>query len=96
MRLPLLAVLAPACLLAGCVDYLNNRDTVTFGAGNAAAANRAIMTARPYNPESKDVSIATGADQALAARRLLILPPGTVAPPTSSTTFGAGPIAPAE
>lgn len=47
-----------ACLLlSGCADYLNHRDTITFGAGNAMEANKAIHIINPLNPQSYNTRI---------------------------------------
>ncbi len=43
-----LLVLAVASLVSGCADYLNHRDTITFGAGNAVEANKAIHIQDPF------------------------------------------------
>lgn len=44
------AVLASATLVVGCAedDALGYRETLTFGSGNAMAANRAIHTIDPW------------------------------------------------
>jgi hypothetical protein len=91
-RLGLLAVVA---LLPGCADYLNNRDTVTLGAGNAVAANRAIHEVKPWNPDSRVTGIASNGDRVLAAQGLLLLPPGAV-PPPGTTIVSSGVMPPAE
>ena len=75
MRIPFAAALVVAALLGGCADYLNNRDTVTFGAGDASAWNRAVQTQQPWNPDSKVTAIVTDGEQVLEARKLLLLPP---------------------
>lgn len=44
------AVLGAAAILPGCVndyEYLNHRDTITLGAGDAIARNKAIHTVNP-------------------------------------------------
>jgi hypothetical protein len=43
--------------LTGCADYMNHRDSITFGLGNAMEANKAIHTADPFNPQSQNVKI---------------------------------------
>ncbi|MCC2113165.1 MAG: hypothetical protein KDJ16_14110 [Hyphomicrobiales bacterium] len=44
------AVLGAALLVVGCAedDYLGYQETLTVGAGNASAANRAIHTIDPW------------------------------------------------
>ncbi|WP_197729917.1 hypothetical protein [Rhizobium ruizarguesonis] len=44
-------------VLTSCADYLNHRDTITFGAGNAMEANKAIHIAQPFNPQSQSTRI---------------------------------------
>lgn len=51
--LVLLAVLA----LAGCADYMNHRDSVTLGAGNALEANVALHTIDPFPVVAYDTDI---------------------------------------
>ncbi|WP_372353238.1 pilus assembly protein [Pararhizobium sp. YC-54] len=41
-------ILAVASLASGCADYLNHRDTITFGAGNAVEANKGIHIQDPF------------------------------------------------
>ncbi|MCV9961702.1 pilus assembly protein [Pararhizobium sp. BT-229] len=43
-----LLILAVASLASGCADYLNHRDTITFGAGNAVEANKGIHIQDPF------------------------------------------------
>lgn len=51
-------LLGLACLLlSGCADYMNHRDTITFGAGNAMEANKAIHVVNPFNPQSYNTKI---------------------------------------
>lgn len=60
-------LLLPALLLTGCRDggyvnregyYLNRRDTITYTAGDARAANAAIHTIDPWPGYSKDTRLA--------------------------------------
>ncbi|MDX5412147.1 MAG: hypothetical protein LPK02_03790 [Rhodobacterales bacterium] len=46
-----------ASSLTGCADYLNHRDSVTLGAGNAPEANTAIHTINPFPPEAANTTI---------------------------------------
>lgn len=39
-----------ALTLAGCADYMNRRDSVSLGAGNATEGNIAIQTINPQPP----------------------------------------------
>jgi hypothetical protein len=43
--------------LAGCVDYLEHRDTVTLRAGDAQAWNRTVHTADPWPPHAMNNDI---------------------------------------
>ncbi|MBB2708910.1 hypothetical protein N2597_23615 (plasmid) [Rhizobium sophoriradicis] len=54
-----LLVLATAGLASGCADYMNNRDSITFGVGNAVEANKAIHIEDPFPPEAKRTRIAS-------------------------------------
>jgi hypothetical protein len=42
-----LALLALVATLAGCADYMNRRDSVSLGAGNAAMGAIAIQSINP-------------------------------------------------
>ncbi|KKZ85230.1 hypothetical protein B5K05_32845 [Rhizobium phaseoli] len=48
-----------AGLVSGCADYMNNRDTITFGVGNAVEANKAIHIEDPFPPEAQRTQIAS-------------------------------------
>lgn len=39
-----------AITLAGCADYMNRRDSVSLGIGNATEGNIAIQTINPQPP----------------------------------------------
>lgn len=39
-----------ALSLAGCADYMNRRDSVSLGIGNATEGNIAIQTINPQPP----------------------------------------------
>lgn len=62
MALRAVALAAPlaAVMLAGCRDnqYLDRRDTIRLGAGDAVAHNRAVHTVDPWPVYSKDRNIA--------------------------------------
>ncbi len=80
--LSLALALAAPVVLGGCADYLNNRDTVTFGAGDAQAFNRASHVVDPWNRDSHNTAIASDGQWVDAAqrRRLILVPAGTAAP----------------
>ena len=54
-------ILALAAIFAfsGCAsaDYMNNRDSITLGAGNATQANIGIHTIDPFPPSAKNTKI---------------------------------------
>jgi hypothetical protein len=54
-----LLVLAAAGLVSGCADYMNHRDSITFGLGNAVEANKAIHIEDPFPPEAQRTRIAS-------------------------------------
>ncbi|MBA8834500.1 hypothetical protein GGE50_005203 [Rhizobium leguminosarum] len=54
-----LFLLAAAGLASGCADYMNHRDSITFGLGNAVEANKAIHIEDPFPPEAQRTRIAS-------------------------------------
>ena len=54
-----LLVLAAASLASGCADYLNHRDSITFGLGNAVEANKGIHIQDPFPPVAQNTRIIT-------------------------------------
>jgi hypothetical protein len=55
-----LAVAAAAVLMAaGCTEYLERRETISFHAGDAVAANRAIHTIDPWPPYASNTRLET-------------------------------------
>ncbi|MCT7374650.1 hypothetical protein [Chelativorans salis] len=62
--------LVSALPLAGCADYLNNRDTVTLGAGNAMEANVGIHTIDPFPPHADRVYIPGDGPAVARAQRI--------------------------
>ena len=53
-----LAVIIPI-FLGGCADYMNHRDTVTLGAGNAMELNTAIHEQKPWPRYVSNTTIIT-------------------------------------
>lgn len=49
--------LAVIALLSGCADYMNNRDAVTLGAGDAMEGNLGMSTIDPFPPDAKNTRI---------------------------------------
>jgi len=54
-----LLALAATSLISGCADYLNHRDSITFGLGNAVEANKGIHTQDPFPRVAQNTHIAT-------------------------------------
>ncbi|TPM11519.1 hypothetical protein FJ960_01895 [Mesorhizobium sp. B2-3-11] len=52
-----LVLMACVCTLAGCADYMSNRDSVTLGAGDAMLANQGIHTVDPFPPDAHNTRI---------------------------------------
>lgn len=52
-----LIALAATGMLSGCADYLNHRDTITFGAGNAVEANKGIHIKEPFPAAAQNTRI---------------------------------------
>lgn len=50
-------VSAVAALLSGCVDYMDNRDSITLGAGNAPEGNIALHTVKPFPKSAYNTNI---------------------------------------
>jgi hypothetical protein len=63
------ALAISALLLAGCYedDYLSRRDTISLGAGDDAAVNKATQTADPWPAYSKDKDIHLEGERARVA-----------------------------
>ena len=89
------AVLVISASLAGCSDlYIDRRETVSFGAADAQAANAALQTIDPWPPGSQYRDFSTnGPRMAGAIERYrtgkIIQPIGTS---TSSAAYGAAPV----
>jgi hypothetical protein len=63
-----IATLAATTMLSACTDmYLDRRDTVSFEAGNASAANKAIQTIDPWPVYAAHQDIAYNGERAAAA-----------------------------
>ncbi|AMS39328.1 hypothetical protein FHS67_006300 [Aminobacter aminovorans] len=55
--------------LSGCADYMNNRDSVTLGLGDAPEANLAIQTVDPFPRHSRNTRIEPDAGKVNEAYR---------------------------
>lgn len=75
--LVLLAVLA----LGGCADYMNRRDSVTLGAGNALESNIALHTIDPFPEVAQDTDIDRWGSE---IRKPKILVPVQTPPPSTA------------
>ena len=82
---PALLALAAATMLGACTDmYLDRRDTVSFGAGDAVAANKVTHMVDPWPVRAGDRNIAfDGERMAAAAERYRT---GKVTPPGGTGT----------
>ena len=60
-----LIVLA-ALHLAACDNYMDRRDTVTFGAGDAVAANKAMQIIDPWPQSARTIQHGVSGEQAEA------------------------------
>ncbi len=100
-RAPLVLVLAATSLVSGCADYMNHRDTITFGAGNAVEANKAIHIQDPFPRVAQNTRIAmdgktidkvmrnyngAGPSAGAAMPTAVILP--TATPPMATNGYG--------
>jgi hypothetical protein len=86
-----LVVLGGAALLSGCADYLNNRDTVAFGAGDAVAWNRAAHKVNPYNRDSYAKSIRSDGTAVVVAQKRRYLPLGITTAPAATAAPAPAP-----
>ena len=60
--------LATTTMLGGCTDiYLDRRDTVSFGAGDAVAANRIVHMVDPWPARAGDRNIQHDGERMAAA-----------------------------
>jgi hypothetical protein len=53
-----LALVTVLAVLSGCSEYLDRRDTVALGAGNAVATDKVVQMVDPWPPASADKNIA--------------------------------------
>jgi hypothetical protein len=89
------AVLAFSAALAGCSDlYYDRRERVSFGAGDAVAADATLQTIDPWPPGSEHRDFSTnGARMGGAIERYrtgkIVQPLGSS---TSSVQYGAAPV----
>lgn len=90
------AALILSSVLAGCSDlYFDRRETVSFGAGNAIAADATLQTIDPWPRGSENRDFSTNGPRVAGAIERyrtgkIIQPQGSS---TSSVQYGAAPIA---
>lgn len=70
-----IAGLAVAALVSGCADYMNRRDSVTLGSGNAMEANVGIHTITPF-PAAAAHTYIPGDGRAVMTAQQRYLTPG--------------------
>ena len=85
-RNSLFAILAGSSLLSGCADYLNNRDTVTLGAGNAVEANLGIHTVNPFPAFANNTDINIESEKVQQAYGRYIVPGDDDVVPSGSSS----------
>ena len=88
-----LAGLAALCvMLGGCSEYLDRRDTISLGAGNAVATNQITQMVDPWPRASADRNIAFDGNKMASAferyRTNQVIPPKGTG--TSNTYQSAG------
>ena len=69
-----LLVVGLAALLGGCADYMNHRDSITLGAGNAPEANIGIHTVDPFPPEAENTNIKVDGTKVNQAHQRYLVP----------------------
>ncbi len=81
-RLRLIVLAAAALVLTGCEHdrYVDRRDSITFGAGDSIAANKALQIIDPWPREARTIHHGISGEQAVAAmdklrRRTAAVPP---------------------
>ncbi len=60
--------------LTACADHMNNRDSITVGAGNATEANMGIHTVEPFPPEALDTTIYSSPEKVAQAHARYLEP----------------------
>lgn len=78
----ILLALALAGGLSGCADYMNHRDSVTLGAGNALEGNIGLHTIDPFPADAYDTDIDRDGDQVIK-KKILVAPAAPAVPAAS-------------
>lgn len=60
--------------LTACADHMNNRDSITVGAGNATEANMGIHTVDPFPPTALDTTIYSSPEKVAQAQARYLAP----------------------
>ena len=94
-------VLAAASLVSGCADYMNHRDSITFGLGNAVEANKGIHIQDPFPQVAENTRITTdgktiqkvmrnynGASQPAATPQTAVILPAATTGTNGSPLYG--------
>ena len=58
--------------LAGCADYMNHRDSVTLGAGNAVEGNIGLHTIDPFPADAYDTDIDRQGTEVVTKKPLIV------------------------
>jgi hypothetical protein len=89
-----LALVALLATLAGCSEYLDRRETISLGGGDAVATNEATQMVDPWPRDSADRNIAfNGAKMETAVERYRtnkVIPPQGVGTSTSYQQGSSG------
>lgn len=90
--LPLAAAVAAALLLAGCNQYWERKETVSYSAGDAVAANAAVQIATPWPAGSRNTNITTNGERAYVAFQKYKAggPSASGSPGSGASAAGAG------
>ncbi|MBO6509397.1 MAG: hypothetical protein JJ866_11935 [Roseibium sp.] len=83
---------AVSLMLAGCADYMSQRDSVTLGAGNALEANIGLHTVNPFPRRANNTRIDVDGRSAVLAQERYLTPgdPDVVSNAVSPTAGGIG------
>ncbi len=88
-RLRLITLLTAALVLSGCEHdrYADRRDSVTFGAGDSLAANKAMQIIDPWPRDARTIQHGSSGEHAAAAMEKLRRRTAAAAPPSAPTAM---------
>lgn len=66
--------------LSGCADYMNHRDSVTLGAGNALEGNIGLHTIDPFPADASDTDIDRLGSEVIKKKAVVAAPAAPAAP----------------